>query len=196
MQFMLMVSLSLLSPSLAQAREANFTGEARFTVTTNVFGVEVEGSSNELKINKAQLQEDKDSLTITKANAILPTKSLKTGMDTRDEHMNTKVFVEADKTSPPSELILELKELKCPSAGEGKYACQTDGKDDKAIFKIGPKSMPIKLDLRLTRSLSGAISGEAKFDVTLEGLKLPVPSMGPTKVEDPIQVIAKVQEIK
>jgi len=83
----------------APARLEVESGTASFESSTNMPGIEVKGKSSVMS-GRVEVIQRGDGLTLRSIDAIIPVKSLATGMKVRDEHMRKYIFTTADGQTP------------------------------------------------------------------------------------------------
>src|SRR5262249_9385006 len=74
-------------------------GTAAFVVNTTVPALSVKGKSSALHA-RVRLQRNAEGLELEDIQAVLPVKSLLTGMSQRDEHMRRYIFTTSDGKTP------------------------------------------------------------------------------------------------
>jgi polyisoprenoid-binding protein YceI len=101
------------------------SGVAVFSSPTTMSGIEVTGKSSALT-GHVELSRDSTGLVVGVIEAVLPVKTLSTGMKVRDEHMKKYIFRTADGQEP--DLRFASEKAACPgSEGAREFACQVVG---------------------------------------------------------------------
>lgn len=99
-------------------------GTATFDADTNIPAISVHGKSTELKA-RAQIRQAGDALTIEQMEAVLPVKTITTGMGLRDEHMRKYVFTTDDGQAPDLKFVAGKAD--CAPASGGEATCRVSG---------------------------------------------------------------------
>jgi len=98
-------------------------GTARFDASTNLPAIRIHGKSEGLE-GRARIRKNADGLVIERLEATLPVRTLKTGMELRDEHMRKYVFTTPDGRLRDVRFVAER--ATCPGAG-GAHTCKVSG---------------------------------------------------------------------
>lgn len=163
---MLFLVLSILSMDATAA-----TAKIDFVAHTNVSGVKVEG-----EVTGAKVQYDVKNAkgAIVSMDAF----DLKTGMDTRDEHLREKVF--AAKKEGEVKIQFTVKDLSCSEK------CKVTG-----VLKIKDIEKELEIPVKANAERS-KISGVAQVNLTEFNLKRP--SFMGVKVEESVDINFEIQE--
>jgi polyisoprenoid-binding protein YceI len=102
----LTIFLLVIGGQLTPTREIEMRGTATFDVATNVPTIHVYGKSTAL-LGRAQLRQDGDQLIVEEVAAIVPVKTLATGIGLRDDHMRREVFTLPDGKVPDLKFYAE-----------------------------------------------------------------------------------------
>lgn len=133
----------------------------RFLGKTNIPGMEIEG-------------ELKTPLKLEKSQGIIPIKSLKTGMESRDDHMYEEIFKNKD-------IHFSLTNMEeCLS----KETCQAEIKIKMADVE---KALKVKVEKK------GTVRN-AKFPIKLTDFKIAPPSKFGVSVEEVVEVSVEVRD--
>lgn len=147
------------------------TAKIDFVAHTNVSGVKVEG-----EVTGAKVQYDVKNAS--GAVIAMDVFDLKTGMDTRDEHLREKVF--AAKKEGEVKIQFTVKDLKC--AEECKVTGMLKIKEIEKELEI-----PVKANAERTK-----ISGVAQVNLTDFNLKRP--SFMGVKVDESVDINFEIRE--
>src|SRR5262245_34527019 len=113
-------------------------GTAAFDVGTNIPAISIHGKSTAL-VGRARIQQTADGLVIEDLQAVVPVRTLNTGLGLRDEHMRKYVFTTADGGLP--DLRFSAERAVCP--GTSDRTCQLSGtlviRDTSRPFTIALK---------------------------------------------------------
>lgn len=119
-------------------------GSVSFDVETNVFAVSVHGKSNALE-GKARVHESVEGLRIEQLEAVVPVKTLSTGMKLRDEHMRKYIFQTPDGQVP--DVRFSANTAECSPGGSGDQSrCVASG-----LLTIRGTARPFVIELLVTR---------------------------------------------
>jgi polyisoprenoid-binding protein YceI len=153
-------------------------GTAVFDAATNVSAISVHGKSTSLK-GRARIRENADGLVIEELEAVLPVKTLATGMGLRDEHMRKYVFMTSDGLLPDLRFVAER--VVCSGPG-GTRTCQVLG-----ILSIRDTPRPFTMALKVKpagRSFRAAGDGVVK----LSAYGIPPPSQLGVRAMDDVKL--------
>jgi polyisoprenoid-binding protein YceI len=118
-------------------------GTATFDVGTNVPALGVHGKSTALKA-RGRVRHHGEAPVLEQLTAVVPVKSLNTGMGLRDDHMRKKVFMTGDGQLP--DLEFSARESSCARAAANQSTCEVSG--DLAIRGV-PR--PFTITLKVTQ---------------------------------------------
>lgn len=169
----------LISINQIFASENQYVGEVSFKAETNVPGVNIEGVSKTFNTLKSSFSDD--NLSLNKIEAEIDAKTLKTGIDMRDQHMYEKVFMVLSNKENPVLLKMVMDKTKCINSGDN-LNC-----DGIANFTFGKKSFTKKIDLKFDKQLSTIVS----FNVSLKELGVSIPSYLGIELEDEVAINMK-----
>lgn len=155
-------------------------GTASFYVGTNVPAVTVKGKSTSLQA-KAVVRHAPEGLQVENIEAVLPVKTLSTGMGLRDEHMRKYIFDTNDGKTP--DVRFEASKAQCPAAGGGRESnCQVTG-----TLSIKGVARPFSVTLKLRDDAKGyRIAGEGLVKLSDYGIQQP--SQFGVKTDNEVQV--------
>jgi polyisoprenoid-binding protein YceI len=118
-------------------------GTATFDVGTNVPALSVHGKSSALKA-RGRVRQTGEAPVLEQLTAVVPVKSLDTGMGIRDDHMRKRVFMTGDGQLP--DLEFSARESSCARAAANQSTCEVTG--DLAIRGV-PR--PFTITLKVTQ---------------------------------------------
>jgi polyisoprenoid-binding protein YceI len=151
-------------------------GTAAFDASTNLPAIKIHGKSDAVE-GRARIRQSTDGLVIERLEAILPVKSLKTGMTLRDEHMRKFVFTTADGQVPDVRFVSSHSSC---SGATGSYSCKLVGD----LF-IRNTARPFSIVLKVAddgSTMRAAGSGV----VRLSAYAIPPPSQLGVKTQDDV----------
>ena len=150
-------------------------GTAAFDAATNISAIGIHGKSAALA-GHATVRDGRGGFTIQQLEAIVPVKTLNTGMGMRDEHMRKRVFTTADGKLP--DLHFTSRTSTC-SGSDKQKTCVVKG--DLAMRGT---AKPFTITLKVTReSASYRAIGDGIVKLSTYGI--PAPSqLGVTVVDD------------
>lgn len=115
------------APVTAQVREASMVeirGSATFNSTTSVPAISIHGKSTALE-GRARIRHEGDSLVVEQLEAVVPIRTLSTGMSLRDEHMRKQVFTTPDGALHDVRFVADR--VVCAGASGTNRTCQLSG---------------------------------------------------------------------
>jgi polyisoprenoid-binding protein YceI len=181
-QFAVITAMSVMlvsSSAVAQTRDASsveIRGTATFHSATSVPMVSIHGKSNALA-GRARIRHEGNSLVVEQLEAVVPVRTLSTGMGLRDEHMRKHVFTTPDGTLPDMRFVADR--VVCAGPGGATRTCQLSGE-----LTIRDTSRPFEMSLDVK-------SAGAEFRATGDGIAklstygIPAPSqLGVTTMDD------------
>ena len=120
----------------------------------------------------AEVQKSANGLLLQKVEAIVPVKTLSTGMKIRDEHMRKYIFETSAGQEP--DLLFNADAASCPAAGTGQgFACQVSGN-----LSIRGLSRPFAINLKVKEQSSSAsafrVAGAGTVKLSDYGIAPPV----------------------
>ena len=101
-------------------------GSASFEAGTNISAISVHGRSGGLE-GRARVRQSGDLITIERMEAMLPVKTMTTGMGLRDEHMRKYVFTTEDGRTPDLKYTGERAECSPAPGRAGESTCMVSG---------------------------------------------------------------------
>jgi polyisoprenoid-binding protein YceI len=90
-------------------------GSASFVANTNVPAVSIKGKSTAMKA-QATAHRDAEGMIIERIQAVVPVKTLQTGMGLRDEHMRKYIFTTKDGQTP--DMVFQAENVHCPAGAQ------------------------------------------------------------------------------
>lgn len=159
------------SPSLVEIRK----GTATFDATTNFAAISIHGRSTAV-VGRAQIRSSGDGLVIDQLEALVPVKTLNTGLSLRDDHMRKHVFALPDGSLPDLRFVSDR--VTCTTSGNA-TTCELDGAlTIRAIAR--PFAITLKLDDRgnLIRA-----TGDGLVKLSAYGIAQPT-QLGVTTTDD------------
>ena len=168
------------TPALAQARNTSMVeiwqGTATFEAATSVPVITVHGRSTALE-GRARICQDNDRLVIEHLEAVLPIRTLRTGMGLRDEHMRKYVFTAPDGTVP--DMRFSADHALCAGPDGPSTICQLSGD-----LIIRGTSQPFVIALNV-KGDGNAFRVVGDGVVKLSAYGIPLPSqLGVTAMDD------------
>ena len=141
-------------------------GTASFDVGTNIPALRVHGKSSQVEAN-ARLREQESGILLTEVKAVVPVRTLSTGLGLRDEHMRRYVFATSDGQTPDIRFTSDTAECAMPSRQA--TTCRVDGQ-----LTIRGVVRPFAVALKLTRDggLYRAV-GDGLMKLSDYGIPLP-----------------------
>jgi polyisoprenoid-binding protein YceI len=168
------------NPALAQARDVSMVeirgGTATFDAATNVPVIGIHGKSTALE-GRARIWQDGDNLVVDRLEAVLPIRTLSTGMGLRDEHMRKHVFTTADGTIPDMRFVADR--VVCTGSNGTKRTCRLSG---ELTIRGTARPFTIALDVKSEGTTFRAVGdGVTK----LSAYDIPAPTqLGVTTMDD------------
>jgi polyisoprenoid-binding protein YceI len=156
-------------------------GTASFLVTTTVPGISVKGKSTSLHA-QAVVERGPDGLRLEKVEAVLPVKSIVTGLSLRDEHMRRYIFTTGDGQTP--DLRFEAAGAACtPQSGRsGEFTCQVAG-----TLTLRGMARPFSIPLKV-KAENAAFRATGESIVKLSDYGIQQPSQFGVKTANEIQL--------
>jgi polyisoprenoid-binding protein YceI len=152
-------------------------GAASFIANTNMPAVSIKGKSTALKA-KVTAHRGASGLQIDSIEAILPVKTLQTGMGVRDEHMRKYIFTTKDGQVP--DVLFRGENVTCPTGGQ--TACTVAGN-----LTIRGVSHPFSLPLKVKED-NGGFKASGESIVKLSDFGIEQPSQFGVKTDNDVQV--------
>lgn len=101
------------------------SGTVAFEVATNVPGVEVKGKTNAVTAH-IQINSTAEGVLVQRMEALIPVRTLSTGMKVRDEHMQKYIFTAASGQVP--DIVFSASEGVCTRTAPGHdLSCRVHG---------------------------------------------------------------------
>ena len=180
-----MAALALMAaPNAAQAQGHEsamvaISGTAAFDSSTTVPMISIHGKSTALE-GRARVRQDGDSLIVEQLEALVPIRTLSTGMGLRDEHMRKNVFTSADGSV--SDVRFVADRVVCVGPAGAKRTCQLSG---DLTIRGTARPFAITLDVKNDGSAYRAVGdGIAK----LSAYGIPAPSQLGVTAQDEVKV--------
>jgi polyisoprenoid-binding protein YceI len=155
------------------------SGTASFNAGTTVRGVEVSGKSNALTAHVEIVRADAE-LTLRRVDAVLPARSLTTGMKVRDDHMRKYIFQDASGQEP--DLRFSSEGGACATAGN-MFECPVVGE-----FQMRGMSHPFTMALRVKQMSGTAYHAEGSGVIKLSDYGIEPPSQFGVKMLDEVKI--------
>jgi polyisoprenoid-binding protein YceI len=150
-------------------------GTATFDAATNVSVISIHGKSTALE-GRARIRRTDDGLVIEQLEAVLPVRTLNTGMGLRDEHMRKYVFTTPDGLLPDMRFAAER--AVCSGSGAAK-TCQLSGN-----MVIRDTTRPFAITLKVNdQGNSFRVTGDGVVKLSTYGIPLPT-QLGVTTTDD------------
>jgi polyisoprenoid-binding protein YceI len=142
-------------------------GSVTFDVETNVFAVSVHGESKDLDA-KVTVHESAEGMRLENIDAVVPVKSLSTGMKLRDDHMRKYIFQTPEGQVPDVRFTAERAE--CSGAGAaGPAKCVASGQ-----LAIRGTARPFVMELAVTRENDQfRVQGDGIVKLSAYGIERP-----------------------
>lgn len=153
-------------------------GTAAFDAATNVSAIGIHGKSAALE-GRATVKDSAKGFSIQQLEAIVPVKTLNTGMGLRDEHMRKHVFTTDDGKLP--DLRFSSSSSSC-SGSDKQSTCEVKGE-----LAVRGTSKPFTITLKVTRE-SGSYRAVGDGVVKLSTYGIPAPSQLGVKVADDVKL--------
>jgi polyisoprenoid-binding protein YceI len=143
-------------------------GTASFVVNTTVPGISVKGKSTALRAHVI-VERTAGVLHIGKIDAVMPVKTLNTGMSIRDEHMRRYIFTTGDGEAP--DLHFQANETECAaqSGHANEYSCVITG--SLSIRGVG-RTFTLPLKIR-SENASFRAAGDSTVKLSDYGIESP-----------------------
>ena len=172
------LALALAAPTAAQAEEYSFDVHEKFVNISFISEMDVEdilGTSNVIK----------GSVDLTKGSFKfeVPVASLKTGIDMRDEHLRSEMWLDA-KNNP--NLVFEGTKIDDLGGGKykvtGKFYARGQAKDISIV--LNAKKISADKASKVGLGDNGAVRVRGEFTLKLSDFGIKVPGMAAAKVND------------
>jgi polyisoprenoid-binding protein YceI len=154
-------------------------GTASFDVGTNIPAIRVHGKSSQVEAS-ARVREQESRLLLTEMTAIVPVRTLTTGLGLRDEHMRRYVFATNDGKTP--DVRFTGAEGECAATSSQATTCRVEGQ-----LAIRGDTRPFAIALKLTRD--GALyRAVGDGTVKLSDYGIPLPSQLGVSTENEVKL--------
>jgi len=154
-------------------------GTASFDVGTNVPALSVHGKSTSLEA-RGTIRPGANGPQLEQIEAIVPVKTLGTGMGLRDEHMRKYVFTTTDGQTP--DVKFTAKQAACSKTGANQSTCDVTGD-----LSIRGTARPFSIALKVTEDRdSYRASGDGIVKLSAYGI--PQPSQLGVHTDDDIKL--------
>jgi polyisoprenoid-binding protein YceI len=151
-------------------------GTATFDADTNVGAITVHGKSTNVR-GRAVVRQAGDAIVIEQVEAVLPVKTISTGMDLRDEHMRKYVFTTSGGQVPDVKFVSERTEGSPGSGSES--TCQVAGN-----LTIRDTPRPFSIALKVQKAGDGyRAKGDSVVKLSSYGIERPS-QLGVTTADD------------
>lgn len=170
--------LALALPTTVQAEEYSFDVHAKFVNISFVSEMDIEdilGTSNAIS----------GSVDLTKGafNIKVPVASLKTGIDMRDEHLRSGMWLDAENNP---DLVFEGAKIDDIGGGKykvtGKFWARGEAKDLAVVIKL--KKIPAAKASKIGLGDGNWIRVRGEFALKLSDFGIEIPGMAAAKVND------------
>lgn len=154
-------------------------GIASFDVGTNIPAIRVHGKSSQIEAS-ARVREQESGILLSDVKAVVPVRTLTTGLGLRDEHMRRYVFATNDGKTP--DVRFTSAEAACAMPSAQATSCRVEGQ-----LAIRGDTRPFIISLKLTRD--GALY-RAVGDglVKLSDYGIPLPSQLGVSTENEVKL--------
>ena len=150
------------TPSVVEVRGGNVA----FDVGTNIPALGVHGKSAALQ-GQARLRQDGEQVVLEAVDAVVPVKSLGTGISQRDEHMRKHIFTTADGQTPDLRFVAE--KIACPAPAGRESVCPVAGQ-----LTVRGTARPFGLTLKVRPEGSGyKAAGDGMLKLSDWGIERP-----------------------
>jgi polyisoprenoid-binding protein YceI len=141
-------------------------GNVVFDVGTNVPALGVHGKSGALQ-GQARLRQDGGRVVLEAIDAVVPVKSLGTGIGQRDEHMRKHIFTTADGQTPDLHFVADA--VACPAPAGRESVCPVAGQ-----LTVRGTARPFNLTLKVRPEGSGyRAAGDGMLKLSDWGIERP-----------------------
>lgn len=141
-------------------------GTASFDVGTNVPALSVHGKSTAVEA-RGQVRSGANGPQLEQIEAVVPIKTLTTGMNLRDEHMRKYVFTTPDGQTP--DVKFTAKQAACSKTGANQSTCDVTGD-----LSIRGTARPFSIALKVSENGdSFRASGEGVVKLSAYGIPQP-----------------------
>jgi polyisoprenoid-binding protein YceI len=183
-----------LAPGVARAQNhetlVEIRGTATFDSATSVPMITVHGKSTALE-GRARIRHDGNNLVVEALEAVVPIRTLSTGMGLRDEHMRKLVFTTSDGAAPDMRFVADR--VVCAGSAGTKRTCQLAG---DLIIRGTAKPFIMTIDLK---SEGAAFRATGDGVAKLSDYEIPAPSQLGVTAKDDVKlhvdfVVKRVEE--
>ena len=145
------------------------SGTASFESATNMPGIDVKGKSSSLSAH-VDVASSTKGLMLRSIEAIVPVKTLATGMKVRDEHMRKYIFTTADGQTPDIRFEANSAECQAPT-GSHDFNCKVPG-----TMTIRGTSHAVELNLQAKQQSGSAYRVTGDSVIKLSDFAITPPS--------------------
>jgi polyisoprenoid-binding protein YceI len=158
------------------------SGTVAFEVGTNVPGVEVKGKTNAVTAH-IQINSTAEGVLVQRMDALVPVRTLSTGMKVRDEHMRKYVFTTADGQMP--DILFSASEGVCTRTGPSHdLSCRVPG-----ALEIRGTSHPVEITVAAKEEKSArAFHATGSTTVKLTDFHIEAPSQLGVKTSNEVKL--------
>jgi polyisoprenoid-binding protein YceI len=150
-------------------------GTATFDVGTNLPAISIHGKSTALA-GSARIRETTDGLVIEELQAVLPVRTLNTGLGLRDEHMRKYVFTTSD--GQVSDVRFTAERVVCQGTSDPR-SCQISG-----TLSIRDTARPFTMTLKIDdKGDAFRAAGDGVVKLSAYGIQ-PPSQLGVTTMDD------------
>jgi polyisoprenoid-binding protein YceI len=154
-------------------------GSASFDVGTNVPALSVHGKSTALEA-RGRVRQGANGPELEQIEAVMPVKTLVTGMGLRDEHMRKYIFTTEDGQTP--DVKFSASKATCSKSGGNQSTCQLAGD-----LVIRGTSRPFVMALKVTED-GGSFHASGDAIVKLSTYGIPQPSQLGVRTSDEVKL--------
>lgn len=154
-------------------------GTCSFDVDTNVPAVNVHGKSTALQA-RVRLRRTAEGPVLEQIEAVVPVKTLETGMGLRDEHMRKYVFTTSDGQTPDVRFV--GRKTTCAQSSANQSTCEVAGD-----LVIRGTARPFTVALKVVER-NGEFHASGDSVVKLSTYGIPQPSQLGVKTSDDVKV--------
>jgi polyisoprenoid-binding protein YceI len=155
------------------------SGLASFDVGTSIPAIRVHGKSSQVEAS-ARLHAQQSGIVLTEMQAVVPVRTLTTGLGLRDEHMRRYVFATGDGKTP--DVRFTGSEAQCAMPSAQGTTCRVEGQ-----LAIRGDARPFTIGLKLTRD--GALYRAVGDGVVkLSDYGIPLPSQLGVSTENEVKL--------
>jgi polyisoprenoid-binding protein YceI len=154
-------------------------GTASFDVDTNLPALSVHGKSTSLEA-RGRVRQSSDGPVLEQIEAVVPVKTLATGMGLRDEHMRKYIFTTSDGQTPDVRFV--AGKATCAKGTGSQRICQLAGD-----LTIRGTARPFAMALKVTED-GGSFHASGDGIVKLSAYGIPQPSQLGVHTSDEVKL--------